>query len=87
MQVTLFPKLDGLSAGLSSSSSVLGIQTGEGEKANLDFIFFMLLLVQGFFDGLVIGKFSEGSIKNGLIHSLILMTMSALIITTVKGGI
>jgi len=87
LQVTLFPKLDGLSAGLSSSSSVLGIQTGEGEKANLDFIFFMLLLVQGFFDGLVIGKFSEGSIKNGLIHSLILMTMSALIITTVKGGI
>ncbi|MEK6882869.1 MAG: hypothetical protein AABY22_24815, partial [Nanoarchaeota archaeon] len=54
---------------------------------NLDFIFLMLILIQGFFDGLVIGKFSEGSITHGFIHSLILMTMSALIITTVKGGI
>jgi hypothetical protein len=44
-------------------------------------------MVQGFFGGLVIGKFSEGNIKNGLIHSLILMTLAALIITTVKGGI
>ncbi len=87
LQITLFPKLEGISSGLGSSASVIGLQTGEGEKTDLDFIFFMLLLIQGFFDGLIIGKFSEGSIKNGLIHSLILMTMSALIITTVKGGI
>ena len=87
LQLVLFPKLNTISAGLESSINVVGLKAGAGEKVNLDLIFFMLILIQGFFDGLVIGKFSEGSIKNGLIHSLILITLSALIITTVKGGI
>ncbi len=87
LQVMLFPKLGGITSELSSSASVLGIKSGGAEKLDLDKIFFVLVLVQGFFDGLVIGKFSEGDIKHGFIHSLILMTMSALIITTVKGGI
>ena len=42
---------------------------------------------QGFFAGIMVGKFSEGSLKQGLLHSLILMTTAALIITTAKGGI
>ena len=87
LQIMLFPKLGGITSELSSSANVLGIKSGSQDKVNLDAIFFALILIQGFFDGLVIGKFSEGSIKHGIIHSLILMTMSALIITTVKGGI
>ena len=87
LQVMLFPKLGGITSELSSSASVLGIKSGAQEKVDLDSIFFALVLIQGFFDGLVIGKFSEGDIKHGFIHSLILMTVSALIITTVKGGI
>lgn len=54
---------------------------------NLDRLFFSLIMIQAFFAGVMVGKFSEGSIKQGLLHSLILMTISALIVTTVKGGI
>lgn len=87
LQVMLFPKLGGITSELQGSASVVGIKSGGVEKVNLDTIFFALVLIQGFFDGLVIGKFSEGDIKHGIVHSLILMTTSALIITTVKGGI
>ena len=46
-----------------------------------------MILIQGFFSGLMIGKFSEGSIKYGVKHSLALVVVALLIITTVKGGI
>jgi flagellar protein FlaJ len=42
---------------------------------------FIMLLVQSFFAGLVIGKISEGSLKAGIRHSFILLT-STLLITT-----
>lgn len=41
--------------------------------------FLYLLLAQGFFAGIVIGKLSEGSIKPGLKHSFILMALSLMI--------
>jgi flagellar protein FlaJ len=41
--------------------------------------FLFLLMTQGFFAGLVIGKLTEGAIKKGLKHSFILMTASFLI--------
>ncbi len=88
LQILLFPKLANISVNLQSGNDLAGLGGGQSDdKFDIDFIFFMLLIIQGFFDGLVIGKFSEGSIKNGLIHSLILMTLSALIVTTVKGSI
>ncbi|HUW44150.1 MAG TPA: type II secretion system F family protein [Bacillota bacterium] len=43
--------------------------------------FLYLLLVQGFFSGLVIGKLSEGNIKAGIRHSFILMLVAFLIAT------
>lgn len=43
--------------------------------------FFYLLLTQGLFVGLVIGKLTEGSIKKGLKHSFILMIAAFLIST------
>ena len=87
MQIYLFPKITNISSGLGSSTGVLGFSSEGAGELNLDKAFFGLVMVQGFFAGLVIGKFSEGNIKNGLIHSLILMTISALLITTFKGGI
>ncbi len=43
--------------------------------------FLWLLIVQGFFAGLVIGKLTEGKILNGLKHSFVLVTLSLLINT------
>ncbi len=41
----------------------------------------IILLVQAFFAGLVIGKISEGSIKDGIKHSFILLALALLIKT------
>jgi len=41
--------------------------------------FLYLILVQGFFIGLVIGKISEGKVKSGLKHSFILVAISAIV--------
>lgn len=46
--------------------------------------FFLLLLVQGLFAGLIIGKLTEGSIKSGIIHSFILLLSAFLISTGAK---
>ena len=45
---------------------------------------FFLLLIQSFFAGLVIGKISEGSFKDGIKHSFILIALTLLITTGVK---
>ena len=93
LQLWLFPQLTGVGLGTTQGSSVPGLTNfgigfvGIGEQANLDFIFFSMIMIQGFFAGIMLGKFSEGTIKQGLIHSLVLMTVAALIITTAKGGI
>ncbi len=86
MQIWLFPKLVGLSSNLQGGLAG-GVIGGSAGTFNLDNIFFSLIMIQGFFAGIMIGKFSEGSIKHGLLHSLILMVTSALIITTIKGTI
>lgn len=41
--------------------------------------FLYLLLIQGFFSGLVIGKLTEGNVKAGIKHSFALMLMSFVI--------
>jgi len=42
---------------------------------------FVMLLVQSFFAGLVIGKISEGSLKSGIKHSFILLALTLLVTT------
>jgi flagellar protein FlaJ len=42
---------------------------------------FIMLLVQSFFAGLVIGKISEGSVKSGIKHSFILVALTLLVTT------
>lgn len=43
--------------------------------------FLILLIAQGFFAGLIIGKISEGTVKGGLKHSFILVAISWLMST------
>lgn len=49
--------------------------------------FLYLLLSQGFFAGLVIGKMAEGSLKPGIKHSFIMMILAYLITTGAKAVI
>ncbi len=92
LDLWLFPQLTGVETPSSIQAGASGIGgmglAGAGAIAlNMGPIFFTLILIQGFFAGIMIGKFSEGTIKNGLLHSLIMMVSAALIITTLKGGI
>ena len=82
LQLVLFPHLGELTGSQSETIQETGFEFfGTGEKANLDTIFFSLVMVQGFFAGIAIGKFSEGTIRQGLLHSLILVTVASLIIS------
>ncbi len=85
LDLWLFPQLGQASS--ASSGSVSGISLGGAGSFDLGPVFFTLIMVQGFFAGIMIGKFSEGTLKTGLLHSLIMMVSAALIITTLKGGI
>jgi len=61
---------------------LVGGQTATPEQLARPFLW--LLLVQGFFVGLVIGKLSEGKIWRGLKHSFILLVIALLIYTGAK---
>ena len=87
LQLQLFPLIKESTAGGVGGLGIGGGFIGQGEEADLDTVFLSLLLIQGFFTGILIGKFSEGTLKQGLIHSVILMTSAALLITTIKGGL
>lgn len=90
LQLKLFPALEGISA-MQEGIQTMGLggvfESVEEGKADLDTTFFGLLMIQGLFAGIMIGKFSEGTLKQGIMHSFTLMTLAALIITVVKGGI
>lgn len=92
LQLWLFPKLMEMSGsiqeGLGGLGGLAALKGGE-QMTDVQFsrVFFGLILIQGFFTGIMIGKFSEGTLKQGLLHALFLMTLAALIITTAKGGI
>jgi len=62
------------------SSPELGI-TGTGVITMYTGMFQWLILIQGFFSGLVIGKMAEGNLTAGLKHCLILMLVGYSILT------
>ena len=74
--------LGGASSGFSTIGTSLKAESAV-KTDSLDFAkpFLLLLLAQGFFAGLVIGKISEGRIKYGLKHSFILVALAWLIST------
>ena len=78
-------KIIPLISGIGSVGLGLGGETGSvGSVGQLDVssAFFYLLLIQGFFSGLTIGKLSEKSFKAGIKHSFILMFLAFLISVT-----
>ena len=86
MQFKILPIATGLGEGVGETEG-LNIGGGlagffSGEKATPQELvrpFIWLLVVQGFFAGLVIGKLAEGKIKAGLKHSFILVVIALLI--------
>ncbi|MEK6906667.1 MAG: type II secretion system F family protein [Nanoarchaeota archaeon] len=80
MQLKILPMLSGI-GGVSDVSSSVGFGGGGvgADQQDLANSFLYLLLAQGFFSGLTIGKLSEGSLKSGIKHSFALMLISFLI--------
>lgn len=78
MQFRILPMVAGI-ADVEGIGGV-GLSGGSGigqEEVSSSFLY--LLLTQGFFSGLTIGKLSEGSVKAGLKHSFALMLTSFLV--------
>jgi flagellar protein FlaJ len=75
----------GVTPGDASEFADLGFFGGGGgagftpEELSQPFLY--LLLAQGFFTGLVIGKLAEGRVKQGLKHSFIMMIVAFLVTT------
>ncbi len=81
MQFKILPMISGIAEtgglGISGFSAPAG--TGESAAKEISTSFLWLLLVQGLFSGLTIGKMSEGNIKAGVKHSFALMVVSFLV--------
>ena len=77
MQFQILPMVGGLSG--------IGGEIGLGgggvtiDQESISSSFLYLLLIQGFFTGLVIGKLAEGTIKAGIKHSFALALLSFLV--------
>jgi len=83
MQFKILPIISGIS-NLGGAGAGLGFAVGGGAPITAQEVansFLYLLLIQGFFNGLTIGKLSEGSAKAGVKHSFALMIASFFIAT------
>ncbi len=89
VEIKFMPLIAGSLTGTEVKSAGLGI-TGSGMAGGdniteiIERSFFILLLVQSAFAGLVIGKLSQGSVRYGIKHSLILFILTYVIVTTVR---
>jgi len=80
--INIAPELGGAAGiGIGGFGSLGGGGGAALTQEEISSAFLYLLLVQGFFSGLAIGKLSEGNIKAGIRHSFILMLISFLIAT------
>ncbi len=82
MQFKIVPMVGGISEIGGVGGLGLGIGGGTGiNPEEISNAFLYLLLIQGFFSGLTIGKLTLGNLKAGIKHSFALMLMSFLIAT------
>jgi pilus assembly protein TadC len=82
MQFRILPMVSNISdIGIVGGGGVTGISGGTITLEEMANSFLYMLLVQGLFSGLAIGKLSEGSIKPGIKHSFALMLTSFLVST------
>ena len=77
MQFKILPMVAGIAnvGGLSELGATGGTASGISAQ-EISTSFFYLLLIQGFFTGLTIGKLSEENIKAGIKHSFALMMLA-----------
>jgi flagellar protein FlaJ len=84
MEFNIIPILSNL-GGIGDNQGLAAIGVGGGSDiasinpSDFAMPFLFLLLTQGFFAGLIIGKISEGSVKSGLKHSFVLVALAWLI--------
>jgi len=77
MQFRILPMISGI-----ADIGIGGVKTGAAiSQEEISGSFLYLLLVQGFFSGLIIGKLTEGNTKTGIKHSFALMLSSFLVST------
>lgn len=76
MQFKILPMI----SGIADVGGAIGLEGGQAiEQSEISNAFLYLLLIQGFFSGLTIGKLSENNIKSGIKHSFALMFLSFMI--------
>lgn len=76
MQFRILPMI----AGIADVGGALGLEGGQAiDQGDISNAFLYLLLIQGFFSGLTIGKLSENNIKSGIKHSFALMFLSFIV--------
>ncbi len=71
MQTYLIPNLQTFSA------PEVGLESFEGLGVFYADVFRIIIIIQGFFSGLIIGKLSEGSMISGLKHSIFLVMIGS----------
>jgi flagellar protein FlaJ len=81
MQFQILPMVSGIaelgSIGSGTFAEAGAVGTGESvQQEDMSNSFLYLLLIQGFFTGLTIGKLGEGGLKAGVKHSFALMLIS-----------
>jgi len=83
VQFKILPLTAGLGQiSITDTSNLINQASASGSSMSIESIsnqFLYLLIAQGFFAGLIIGKLGEGTIKAGLKHSFILVIASFLI--------
>ncbi|MEN9625804.1 MAG: hypothetical protein RL557_132 [archaeon] len=92
MEFKVLPIATGINTGVAPSGGGLpggvpGIGGFSGKTSTPEELsrpFLWLLIIQGFFTGLIIGKLSEGNIKAGFKHFFILTVLAVLINTGLK---
>jgi hypothetical protein len=84
MQFQIIPMVSGmgdLGGSLGFGGGGIGAGNVEVQQEQVSNSFLYLILVQGFFTGLTIGKLAEGNIKAGVKHSFALTVLSFMIST------
>ncbi|OIO40872.1 hypothetical protein COU56_03700 [Candidatus Pacearchaeota archaeon CG10_big_fil_rev_8_21_14_0_10_31_9] len=86
VEVQILPLTSSIAGISSSSGGFEGLNMGQNNfnPSEFSIAFLLLLIVQGLFAGLIIGKLSEGRIKAGIKHSFIMIAMAVLISTGSK---
>ena len=79
MQFRILPMISGIADLGTTSISGINVSGGGISPEEISGSFFYLLLIQGFFSGIAIGKLAEGNLKAGIKHSFALMLISFLV--------